>query len=224
MKASQGTKLCSYFDFFSLYDIWTDQLYRLSRSEFHEWLFGPEKFSGLSRNGPQGRRVCGWPLEKHHFDNTACFARSQKMLPYIFRKFTDSQDLPEESTFVLVHPNLDSWAQCGLVQVNCCCRPILYQEGETIQPCKEKRIIIIVFTKMIELYKIKLNEFCSNSTLTQILLGELEIQRFLQILDPASHWQPEYDNIRNEKFFEKEINFWTGNIHLHYSRHGLGVR
>ena len=77
---------------------------------------------------------------------------------------------------------------------------------------------------MIELYKIKLNEFCSNSTLTQILLGELEIQRFLQILDLASHWQPEYDNIRNKKFFEKEINFWTGNIHLHYSRHGLGVR
>ena len=80
-KTSRGTKLCSYFDFYSLYNIWTDQLYRLSRSEFHEWLFGPEKFSGLSRNGPQGRRVCGWPLEKHHFDNTACFARSQKMFP-----------------------------------------------------------------------------------------------------------------------------------------------
>ena len=30
-----------------------DQLYRISRSEFYEWLFGPEKFSGLSRNGPQ---------------------------------------------------------------------------------------------------------------------------------------------------------------------------
>ena len=29
-----------------------DQLYRISRSEFYEWLFGPEKFSGLSRNGP----------------------------------------------------------------------------------------------------------------------------------------------------------------------------
>ena len=57
---------------------------------------------------------------------------------------------------------------------------------------------------MIELYKIKLNEFCSNSTLTQILLGELEIQRFLQILDPASHWQPEDDNIRNENFLKKK--------------------
>ena len=30
------------------------QLYRISGSEFYEWLFGPEKFAGLSRNGPQG--------------------------------------------------------------------------------------------------------------------------------------------------------------------------
>ena len=30
----------SYFNFYSLYNISTDQLYRLSRSEFHEWLFG----------------------------------------------------------------------------------------------------------------------------------------------------------------------------------------
>jgi len=51
-KGSRGTKLRSYFNFYSLYNIWTDQLYRLSRSEFHEWFFGPEKFSGLSRNGP----------------------------------------------------------------------------------------------------------------------------------------------------------------------------
>ena len=26
--------------------------FRISGSEFYEWLFGPEKFSGLSRNGP----------------------------------------------------------------------------------------------------------------------------------------------------------------------------
>ena len=52
MKASRGTKLCSYFDFYSLYNIWKDQLYRISRPEFYEWLFGPEKFSGLSRNWP----------------------------------------------------------------------------------------------------------------------------------------------------------------------------
>ena len=55
-KASQGTKLCSYFDFYPLYNIWKDQLYRISRSQFYEWLFGPEKFSGLSRNGLQGFR------------------------------------------------------------------------------------------------------------------------------------------------------------------------
>ena len=29
----------------------------MSGSEFHEWLFGPEKFSGFSRNGPQACKV-----------------------------------------------------------------------------------------------------------------------------------------------------------------------
>lgn len=43
MKTYQGTKLCSYFY----------SLYRISRPEFYEWLFGPEKLLGLSRNGPQ---------------------------------------------------------------------------------------------------------------------------------------------------------------------------
>ena len=52
-KAYWGTKLCSYFYFYSLYDIWKDQVCRISRPGFYEWLFGPEKFSGLSRNGPQ---------------------------------------------------------------------------------------------------------------------------------------------------------------------------
>ena len=51
-KASRGTKLCSYFCFYSLYNIWKDQLYRISRSYFYEWLFGPAKFSGLLRNRP----------------------------------------------------------------------------------------------------------------------------------------------------------------------------
>ena len=54
-KASRGTKLCSYFYFYSLYNIREDQLYRISRPEFDEWLFGPEKLSGLSRNGPLNR-------------------------------------------------------------------------------------------------------------------------------------------------------------------------
>ena len=54
-KASRGTKLCSYFNFYSLYNIWTDHLYRESRLEFHESLFGPKMFLGLSRNGPQFR-------------------------------------------------------------------------------------------------------------------------------------------------------------------------
>ena len=46
-------KLPSYFCFYSLYNISKDQLYRISRSYYYEWLFGPEKFSGISRNGPQ---------------------------------------------------------------------------------------------------------------------------------------------------------------------------
>mgnify|MGYP006973389328 CR=1 FL=1 len=52
VKASQGTKLCSYFNCYSLYNLWKDQLYRISGSQLYEWLFGPEKFSGLWRYGP----------------------------------------------------------------------------------------------------------------------------------------------------------------------------
>ena len=51
-KATRGTKLSSNFSFYSFYNILKDQLDKISGSEFDEWLFGPEKFSGLSRNGP----------------------------------------------------------------------------------------------------------------------------------------------------------------------------
>ena len=54
-KASRGTKLCSCFHFYSLYNKWKEQLYRITGSEFYEWLFGPEKISGLSRNRPLQR-------------------------------------------------------------------------------------------------------------------------------------------------------------------------
>ena len=53
-KASRGSKLCSYLYFYSPYNIRRGQLYRISRSEFYEWLFGLDKFSGLSRNEPLG--------------------------------------------------------------------------------------------------------------------------------------------------------------------------
>ena len=53
MKAFLDTKYCSYFNFHSLYNISKDQLYRISGSEFYEWLFRPEKFSGRSSNGPR---------------------------------------------------------------------------------------------------------------------------------------------------------------------------
>ena len=51
-KASRDTNLGSYLNFYSLNKIGKEQLYRISGSGFYEWLFGPKKFSGLSRNGP----------------------------------------------------------------------------------------------------------------------------------------------------------------------------
>ena len=39
-KVFHVTKLCSYFNFYCLYNIWKDQLYRTSGSEFYELLFG----------------------------------------------------------------------------------------------------------------------------------------------------------------------------------------
>ena len=56
-KASRGPNLGSYFNFYSLNKIGKEQLYRISGFEFYEWLFGPKKFSGLSRNGPQDRKA-----------------------------------------------------------------------------------------------------------------------------------------------------------------------
>ena len=41
-----------YFNFHSLYKTWKHQSYKISGSEYYEWLFGPVNFSGLSRNGP----------------------------------------------------------------------------------------------------------------------------------------------------------------------------
>ena len=43
-------KLCSYFHFYPLCNMWKDQLHTISGSEFYEWLFGLVKFSGLLRN------------------------------------------------------------------------------------------------------------------------------------------------------------------------------
>ena len=40
-----------------------DQDFRISGSQFLKWVFGPEKFTGLSRNGPLVRTLdlCGRP-------------------------------------------------------------------------------------------------------------------------------------------------------------------
>ena len=59
-KASPGTKLCSYFNFYYLYNRSKDQLNRISEPQLYEWLLGPEKFSGLSRNGFQESNWFEW--------------------------------------------------------------------------------------------------------------------------------------------------------------------
>jgi len=53
MKASSATKPCSYLNFYSLYNILKDQLYRIRGSEFYKWRFRSEKFTGLSTKGSQ---------------------------------------------------------------------------------------------------------------------------------------------------------------------------
>ena len=52
MKAFRDTKYRSYFNFRSLNSISKDQLYRISGSQFYEWLFMPDKFLELLKNGP----------------------------------------------------------------------------------------------------------------------------------------------------------------------------
>ena len=37
-----------------------DQLFETSGPQFDNWLFGPEKFSGLSGNGPQSQKLERW--------------------------------------------------------------------------------------------------------------------------------------------------------------------
>ena len=54
-KTFLGMKFCNKFSLWDLEIIVKDQLFRLSGSQFLKCLFGPEKFTGLSRNGPQVR-------------------------------------------------------------------------------------------------------------------------------------------------------------------------
>ena len=79
MKVSRVTKICSYFNFYSLCNIWKDQLYRISQSEFYEWLFGPLKFSGLLRNARQG--LSG-------LDNCDDHVNILSLFPYVVSSFT----------------------------------------------------------------------------------------------------------------------------------------
>ena len=40
------------------------QLFRISGSRFLKWLFGPEKFTGLSRNGPLATSFYIWATRR----------------------------------------------------------------------------------------------------------------------------------------------------------------
>ena len=96
-KASRGTKLCSYFCFYSLYNTWKDQLYRISRSYFYEWLFGPAKFSGLLRNRALGSKVNKetYDVLFHSAENSQRFFHSKgkrsrktsEIIPFYLKKF-----------------------------------------------------------------------------------------------------------------------------------------
>ena len=52
-RASRGRKLWSYFYFYSLFNVWKDQLYRISRSEFTNGYSGPKSFRDLRETGPR---------------------------------------------------------------------------------------------------------------------------------------------------------------------------
>ena len=45
-------KFCNKFALLYLEIIGKGELFRISGSQFLKWLFGPETFTGLSRNGP----------------------------------------------------------------------------------------------------------------------------------------------------------------------------
>ena len=52
-KVFRVTKLWSYFNFYSLYNIWNDQLYRIGGSEFHEFALRARKvFGSFEKRAP----------------------------------------------------------------------------------------------------------------------------------------------------------------------------
>ena len=51
----KGVKLHCHLDFCYLENMSKGRFSKTSGCQVHKWLFGPEKFSGLSRNGPQRR-------------------------------------------------------------------------------------------------------------------------------------------------------------------------
>ena len=62
-KTFPGAKFCNKFALSCLeFLVKKKQLFRISKSQILKWLFGPEKFTGLSRKGSQSRigsKGCG---------------------------------------------------------------------------------------------------------------------------------------------------------------------
>ena len=70
-----------YFSFNSLYNTWKHKHYRISVSEYYEWLFGPVNSSGLSRNGPWAL-IIAWMI---YSEIDKLFARSARIQKFIFQ-------------------------------------------------------------------------------------------------------------------------------------------
>ena len=79
-----------------------DRLSKTRGWQFHKWLFGPEKYSGLSRNGPLSTRVNPNTL-RIRFDGQNSIFESGKTKLQI-QKYSDScgRDLRDTSTMLKI--------------------------------------------------------------------------------------------------------------------------
>ena len=89
IKASQGTKLSSYWNFYSLYNIWKDQLQRTSKSEFYERLFVPGKaFCIFEKRAPEKEVFPFQGIKRDRFQFSNTLQRKDARFPVqIYKRF-----------------------------------------------------------------------------------------------------------------------------------------
>ena len=75
-KAFRGTKICTYSNFYPLYKTWKNQLYKISESEFYEWLFGTYETRGPGRTNNQAKKWVGSSALDISFENDKTFTIS----------------------------------------------------------------------------------------------------------------------------------------------------